>query len=119
MDSLQKRWEMAMNRVARWRSWFAAWQLGTRSDTDGECRAVKEHREATILLRAELNALLALLVAKGVFTEQEFYEASIAAANALDKNFSTAYPGVTATEYGLSYNMELIAATMKRLNFPP
>jgi len=58
--------------LGKWRSLFAGWQLGTRSTTDPECQAVKDHREVTILLRAEVNALTGLLIEKGVFTGEEF-----------------------------------------------
>lgn len=62
-----------LNRLCKWRSILAGWQLGTRADTDPECQAVRDHREVTLLLRAEVNALTQLLVCGGVFTEEEHY----------------------------------------------
>lgn len=50
----------ALNRLAKWRTVFAGWQLGTRARGDPESDAVRDHREATIMLRAEVNALTAL-----------------------------------------------------------
>lgn len=55
----------AMNKLAKWRSIFAGWQLGTRAKGDPESDAVRDHREATILLRAEVNALTACLIEGG------------------------------------------------------
>jgi hypothetical protein len=62
----------ALNKLAKWRSVFAGWQLGTRSEDDAECKAVRDHREVTIVLRAEVNAITGLLIEKGVFTVEEW-----------------------------------------------
>lgn len=58
MKTLEERLLAALNKLAKWRSVFAGWQLGTRLKEDPECQAVKDHREVTILLRAEVSALL-------------------------------------------------------------
>jgi hypothetical protein len=96
----------SLNRLAKWRSLFAAWQLGTRSNTDPECAAVKDHREITILMRAELNGLVGLLVEKGVFTQEEFNEQMIEEAEHLNKVYSQRWPGAAATDMGMSYGPE-------------
>src|SRR5438067_1656730 len=41
--------DAALNRLTKWRSVFCGWQLGTRSSTDPEAQAVRDHREATML----------------------------------------------------------------------
>jgi len=66
VEVLERKLSDALNKFAKWRTWFASWQLGTRSDHDGECSAVKDHREVTMLLRAEVNALTKVLIDKGV-----------------------------------------------------
>ncbi len=58
----------ALNRLAKWRNHFAGWQLGTRMRGDAEYEAVRDHREVTILLRAEQSAMAGLLLRKGVIT---------------------------------------------------
>lgn len=103
--SLQQRADRALNTLTKWRSVFAGWQLGTRSDTDPECKAVKDHREVTILLRAEVNALTGLLIKKGVFTAEEFTEQMIGEAEHLSAEYSRRFPGMTATEHGISYDV--------------
>lgn len=45
-----------LEKLGKWRSLFAGWQLGTRLDNDPECQAVRDHREVTMLLRTEVNA---------------------------------------------------------------
>jgi len=91
----------ALNRLAKWRSIFAGWQLGTRMKGDAESDAVRDHRELTILLRAEVNAITSLLIRKGVFTAVE-YDATLAdEAEALDKSYSDKFPGITSSDHGM------------------
>jgi len=106
----------ALNRVAKWRAWFAGWQLGTRPKGDPECDAVRDHREVTIMLRAEVNALTGILIEKGVFTAEEYEDALIKEAALLEEDFERSYPGVTATEVGLQMTPQA-AETMARMNF--
>lgn len=91
----------ALNRLAKWRMIFAGWQLGTRNNTDPEAQAVRDHREATIMMRAEINAMLSLLVAKGVFTAAEWEEQVIKDANYLSKQYEEKFPGCHATDVGM------------------
>ena len=108
MNDLERRLDAAINKVAKWRSIFASWQLGTRSNTDPECKAVKDHREATILLRAETSALVALLIEKGAFTLGEFQEQLVEEAAALDKLYEEKFPGMESTEHGMALNLAVI-----------
>jgi hypothetical protein len=103
----------ALDKLAKWRQVFAGWQLGTRLKGDSECDAVRDHREATIALRAELNTLLGLMVSKGVFTEQEWYEALTVEAALLDKDFEGKFPGAKSTPYGMEFDIQTFAKTTK------
>lgn len=98
----------ALERLCKWRSVFAAWQLGTRTPDDPELQAVKDHRELTILLRAEVSALTGLLVDKGVFTEQEFATAVEEEAARLSADYEKRFPGMTATIMGITYDLAKI-----------
>lgn len=117
--ALLEKYSRAMQKVSRWRTVLASWQLGTRSDTDGECRAVKDHREATILLRLELNALTALLVRKGVFKEKEFTEQLIQEADFFDKTMEKRFPGFRTSESSVDMNVPEALQTIQKYNFPP
>jgi hypothetical protein len=108
-----------LQRVTRWRSLFASWQLGTRSDTDAECNALKDHREATILVIVEQSALAHLLARKGVFTPDEYEAALVAEAQAYNTEMERRFPGFTATESGLTLDVKRAAETMRKYNFPP
>jgi hypothetical protein len=102
----------SLERLSKWRSLFAGWQLGTRAVGDPESDAVRDHREATIIQRAELSALTALLVKKGVFTAEEFSTTLAREADQLSQDYERRFPGVTATDIGLQIDHRA-AQTMK------
>jgi hypothetical protein len=109
----------ALEKLAKWRKFFASWQLGTRLDSDGESRAVRDHREVTILLRAELSALTGLCIRKGVFTQREFQDALEAEAKMLDHIYEERFPGWRSTPDGLHMKLPEAQETMQKLGFPP
>jgi hypothetical protein len=97
-----------LNTLAKWRAHFAGWQLGTRPSEDPECQAVRDHREATLILRAEVNALIGLLVKKRVFSQDEFNEALADSAEKFNSALEQKFPGVTASMTGLHYDRRAI-----------
>lgn len=114
----QRTWN-ALERVGKWRRLFAGWQLGTRPETDGEFRAVADHREVTILLRIESNALTSILLRKGVITREEWTDALGEEADALNAAYAKRFPGITATPNGMQYDLPAAAETMRANHFPP
>lgn len=104
----QKETNSILNVLAKWRSLLAGWQLGTRPDTDAECRAVRDHREVTLLLRAEVSALVGLLVQKGVFTAEEWYDSLGTEAIQLNQDMESRFPGVKATPTGLTFDLRVV-----------
>jgi hypothetical protein len=108
-----------LEKLAKWRSVFAGWQLGTRLDSDPESQAVRDHREVTILLRAELSALTGLLIDKGVFTAAEFTQRVGEEARLLSEDYSRRFPGMEATEHGIAYDLETIRRRGTMEGWPP
>jgi len=108
----------ALNKLAKWRSVFAGWQLGTRPSHDGETRAVRDHREATLLLRAEVSALVGVLIERGVMTELDWARALEIEARALDAAMAERFPGMVSTDDGISMNPTVAVTTMRALDFP-
>jgi hypothetical protein len=94
----------ACNKLVKWRAIFAGWQLGTRPIGDPECDAVRDHREVTILLRAEQSALVKVLVDKHIFTEDEYQQALLDEARQLDKDYEHAFPGMKSTDIGMQFD---------------
>jgi hypothetical protein len=70
--------------------------------------AVRDHREVTILLRAEVTALTGLLIEKGVFTAQEFTDALGREAELLSADYARRFPGLEATDHGIAYDVEKV-----------
>lgn len=100
----------ALNRVCKWRVLLTGWQLGTRPKGDPEGDAVRDHREATILLRVEMTALAGMLIREGLITQTAFEAALAEEADQLSSNFADRFPGVTASENGLTMDTERINA---------
>jgi hypothetical protein len=109
----------ALEKLAKWRKFFASWQLGTTPAGDGRYRAVADHRELSILMRAEMTAVTGLLVRKGAFTREEFRDALEAEAKLLDHEYEERFPGWRSLPDGLHMKMPEAAETMKNLGFPP
>lgn len=109
----------ALEKLAKWRKFFASWQLGTTSAQDGRYKAVMHLRELSILMRAELSALTGLLIRKGAFTQEEFQDALEREAKLLDHDYEERYPGWRSLPDGLSMKLPEAAETMRKLGFPP
>lgn len=103
----------ALNRLCKWRVLLTGWQLGTREKGDPEGDAVRDHREATLIHRAELSALTTLLIQKGVFTAEEFHAQLEKDADLCSERLSARFPGIRATDVGLEFNPAVAKETMK------
>lgn len=102
----------ALNRLAKWRTVFAGWQLGTRAKGDPESDAVRDHREVSMLMRCELNALAGLLIANGLFTAEEWTAALEAEAAQLSKDYERKFPGFKAVDDGITIDIAIARDTM-------
>lgn len=110
--TLQRACDAALQKLTKWRTVFVGWQLGTRAKGDPEADAVRDHRELTILLRAEVNALTGLLLKKGLFTQDEWLAQLEGEAAWLDQSYEQRFPGIKSTGYGLTMDARA-AETMK------
>jgi hypothetical protein len=102
-----------IQRLGKWRVLFTGWQLGTRAKGDPEGDAVRDHRELTMLMRAELSAVSQLLVKKGVFTAEELTEQFREECRLLCHAYERRFPGIKATDDGLSMDVAIAADTMR------
>jgi hypothetical protein len=98
----------ALNILTKWRTIFAGWQLGTRPKGDPECDAVRDHRELSMILRAEVTAFTGLLREKGVFTDEEWLAALEREAKLLNADYERRFPGVSAYEGGLHIDKRVL-----------
>lgn len=106
------------NKLAKWRLVFAGWQLGTRPREDGESRAVKDHREVTMLIRAEVNAFTSILLKKGICTAEEWTAQLCEEYAYLDSLYEKKFPGFKTRDDGLDIDGPVAQRTMRELNFP-
>jgi hypothetical protein len=100
--TLQEKLCAALNKLTKWRCVFAGWQLGTRPDTDPECLAVRDHRDATILLRAELSTITSLLLNEGFFTQAQYQNQLLAEVEMLDAAYEKLFPGFRTSTVGVT-----------------
>lgn len=108
-----ERMQRAANRLTKWRSIFAGWQLGTRPVGDPESDAVRDHRELTMLLRAEVNGLIQILLTKGIVTPDELDAIFAEEFDHLADAYAQRFPGISATLAGMRFQMPEAANTMK------
>lgn len=103
----------AANLLCKWRSTLAGWQLGTRSALDPECQAVRDHREVTMMLRAEVNGLTRLLIDAGLFTVEQFQRVMTDEYNHLSQQYEKQFPGFKPTEVGMSIDPAVARETTR------
>lgn len=103
----------AFNKLAKWRAVFAGWQLGTRPANDPECQAVRDHREVTVFLRAEVNALTRIMLEAKLITPEQLNQIMAEEAEHLNAMYERKFPGMRAEEYGIHYTLPEAANTMK------
>lgn len=103
----------ALNKLAKWRTVLAGWQLGTRPRGDPECEAVRDHRELGLLLRAELTAVTRILLEKGVFTIEEHQRILAEEALQLDAVYEKKFPGFKTCDTGIVMDLQQAMETMR------
>ena len=109
----------SLNRLGKWRMILAGWQLGTRPKGDPESDAVRDHREATMLLRAEVTALTRVLVEKGVCDRETLLRLVGEEAEYLSQAYEERFPGAKATDDGISLDPVEFTKTTTRMGFRP
>lgn len=109
-----------LQKLCKWRTVLAGWHGGSMGKDAPGCRALRDEAEMRLLMRAELNALAGLLIAKGVFTAEEFTRQLDIEAAHLDRSYERRFPGFRTTPDGVDiYDTDMAHETTKRLGFPP
>lgn len=111
LEQLRTKCFNALNRLAKWRVVFVGWQLGTRMKGDAEADAVRDHRELTIALRVEVNAMIGLLVDKNLITQEEWFQRLTKEAESLEKDYEARFPGYKATDVGMTIDVQQAVKT--------
>lgn len=104
MQEYQQKMMQAANKLAKWRMLLAGWQLGTRTKGDPEADAVRDHREVTLLLRAEVSALTRLLVEHTSVTHEQLVKAFTEEYEMLDRDLENRFPGAKSSDEGMVFD---------------
>lgn len=113
-----------LNKLCKWRIIFAGWHLGSKTLTTGGkstpgVAAMRDLMDKWLIVRAENSALAILLCDKGIFTQEEFYNAIMKEAALLDKEMEKLFPGFATNEDGVYIsNVKLAQQTMINKGFP-
>jgi hypothetical protein len=115
-----------LNKLCKWRMILAGWHKGTQGLRTAEgtatpgLSAMRDLMDKWLIMRTETSALAALLIAKGVFSHEEFSAAVYHEASLLDNDLEAVFPGFRTTDEGVHiYDIGLANRTMARLGFPP
>ena len=118
-DGIRAAYERATQRLCKWRSVFAGWMLGTVADGTPGLKAHRDAIDARLMMRVELNALAALLTAKGAFTVEEFMAQIVTECDHNQRQLEAMFPGYKATDIGINIDITKAIETNKRMGFPP
>lgn len=109
-----------LNKLCKWRSIFAGWMFGTRAMNAPGTAAMRDLAEKWLIMRAENNAILGLLLERKLFTESEFRKRLDKEADWLDRQQERNFPGMRTNEDGVVfYDLDMANKTMADLGFPP
>lgn len=113
MTNLETAVMKSMERLCKWRVILASWQCGMNNHDSPEFKAVEDHRELTLLMRAELNAIVRLLTDKGFFTIEEWQRQMLEESGHLNKAIEGKFPGLVASDNGVIVKTIEAEETMK------
>lgn len=122
-DFSKRRFMAALNKLTKWRVILTGWQTGTRSKGDPESDAIRDHREATLILRAEVSALVRAITTPQsvgrdpVLSLAAYMDLAAEEAVALDLTFEDRFPGAKSTPTGIDLDLAKAQGWLK--NFKP
>lgn len=106
-----------INRLCKWRSVYTGRILGTVPKGNPQGDGFRDLFEKLLIQRAEMSALTALLIEKGIISRDEMTSAVGEEAKFLADALETVFPGMKATDDGITYNLAEAIKTME--GWPP
>lgn len=108
-----------LNKLCKWRSIFSGWMFGSKAINAPGVQAMRDFAEKWLVMRAENNAVMQLLLAKGIVTQEEFHAQLMLEAEFLDRQMEHQFPGMRTIADGVEfYDMLLAEKTMHDKGFP-
>lgn len=112
--------EHAMRRARQIGRITAGRLFGTIPNTSGKYIAIMDLEERAIYCRAEMNAVAALLIKKGLITSEEFQAQLAEELNHLADSYQAKIPEVLFTPIGMTVtDVKAFAERAKREGWPP
>jgi hypothetical protein len=109
-----------LNKLCKWRTVLAGWHGGSLGKDSPGCKALRDEADQRLITRVELNALVSLSIARGVFTGDDLHKQFDIEAAELDRHYERRFPGFRTTSDGVNiYDTDMAQETTKRLGFPP
>lgn len=107
-------YERALNRLNHWGMLLAGRIGGTLHKDDPRSKGYRDLFQKYLILRAEANAIAAVLLEKGIVTREDFTKRITEEAAHLDQTYEQQYPGVRASDTGLDfYDLPKVQEWMK------
>lgn len=106
-----------VRKISHWKVVFANWQLGTRDNNDGAFLAIQDAKEADLRTNIKLDALIKLLLERGLVSEECLLVEQIDVANKLETSLEGKFVGAVANDDGMVYDARF-ETTKKSLGFP-
>lgn len=118
-DTLRAELRRAAQRLRQFGRLAASRLFGTLPTTSGRYKAVVDEWERSLLLRAEMNALVLLLVDKKVVTSAEWTARVVEEIRALADAHQKLWPELTTDEVGIHvHDAQAFAARSKSEGWP-
>jgi hypothetical protein len=107
-------YERALNRLNHWGMLLAGRLGGTLQSQDPRSKGYRDLFQKYLILRAEANAITAVLLKAGITTREDFTKLITEEAVHLDQTYEKQYPGVRTTDAGLDfYDLPKVQTWMK------
>lgn len=118
-EAAQVRVIRSADKLAKWRTVYTGWLLGTRAHEDPESRYHRNRNELLLLMRAELSAVTRLISELPGVTREHILTVMAEEYEALDSSLEEFFPGYSSRPDGMSIKLPEAAETMRRFGFPP
>jgi hypothetical protein len=106
--------EQAINRLNHWGMLLTGRIVGTLRSEDPRSKGYRDLFQKFLILRAETTALSNLLIAKRVFTMDEFTRQLTIEVTELDRAYEKSFPGVRSGDDGLIFTSPAAAAEVMK-----
>lgn len=109
------------SRLRQYARWALGRVTGTTSTSDGKYKFFLDHAESRHFQRVELNALIALLIVKKVFTAEEWGKALLDEIEVYEQALRRDWPEITVSSDGRSFSVDPagFADRVQKEKWPP